>query len=612
MESVKKLAYLFLGLILLASFIIMASVSKEESTIMDELAHIPAGYGYIKHLDYRLNPEHPPLVKILSALPLAFMDLNFSREISAWKTDVNGQWDAGAKFLYESGNDADKIIKWARLGPMLITLILVFFIYLWAKELLGSWWALLPTAIFALSPTVLAHGHYVTTDIGATLGIFISIYYYIKHYLSPSRKNLIFAGLAFGIAQLLKFSAVLLIPYLFLLTTIFCFARVYRNSQQGAIKNKFIAFGSETLRKLGSLFSIFLIGFLLVYSFYLITTINYPGEKQRADTEFILTSFAGGKPTQGEFCGPVRCLAELDIWAADKPILKPFSEYLLGILMVIQRSAGGNTTYFLGEVSNSGSWYYFPLTYLMKEPLPTLLLLFMAFVIALVNIGRAIKQKRPTLIDYLETHPAEFSMILFVFIYSAYSVKSPLNIGIRHLLPIIPFIYILGISGLKHWLKSNFLKTQIKSAIITLLIIWSATETILAYPYYLSYFNQTIGTNNGWRYVTDSNYDWGQDLKRLKAFVETNSIDKIGVDYFGGGNPKYYLGNKIEYWSSSKGDPREDNINWLAVSINTIQGAKGELHRGQQRNSEDEYLWLTNPYEPYARAGTSIFIYKLE
>ena len=114
--------------------------------------------------------------------------------------------------------------------------------------------------------------------------------------------------------------------------------------------------------------------------------------------------------------------------------------------------------------------------------------------------------------------------------------------------------------------------------------------------------------------MVDSNYDWGQDLKRLEKFVEKNKIDKIAVDYFGGGNPKYYLKNKAVYWWSAKGNPKEEGIEYLAVSINTLQGAFGKLHPGQFRKPEDEYQWLKalkNPYQPDFKAGTSIFIYKL-
>src|SRR3989344_5421614 len=156
-------------------------------------------------------------------------------------------------------------------------------------------------------------------------------------------------------------------------------------------------------------------------------------------------------------------------------------------------------------------------------------------------------------------------------------------------------------------------KSLRKTGFVLIMVAWLMVEASISYPFYLSYFNETARTDNGWRYVTDSNYDWGQDMKRLKAFVDENpEIDKIAVDYFGGGSPQYYLGDKFVAWQSNKGNPLESNIKWLAVSINTIQGAKGRAAPDFQRNPEDEYQWLKNPYEPYAAAGKSIFIYKLD
>ena len=86
------------------------------------------------------------------------------------------------------------------------------------------------------------------------------------------------------------------------------------------------------------------------------------------------------------------------------------------------------------------------------------------------------------------------------------------------------------------------------------------------------------------------------------------------MDYFGGGEPKYYLGDKAEYWWSAKGNPRDFGIEWLAVSVNTLQGAFSAADPDLERKSEDEYRWLKDlrdPYKPDYRAGTSIFIYKL-
>ncbi len=608
----------------------MLGASRGDSAIMDELAHIPAGYGYVRYLDYRLNPEHPPLVKILAGLPLLFQNLNFSRDVAEWQTGINEQWTLGTKFLYESGNNADKIIFSSRLGPILLTLILTILIYLFAKELIGRWWALLPVFLFAFSPTVLAHGHYVTTDIGAALGVFLAVYFFLKFLSSPIRRHLIFAGLAFGIAQLFKFSNFLLGPYFIILMTVFYAVSVFRDWQMTDLqRGRMRRFAIRFYRYFRSLAMIFLIGFAAVYLVYGILTWNYPIEKQVGDAENLLRTFTP------------RFLADSVAWMSSNHVLRPIGEYLLGLLMVSQRAAGGNTAYFLDEVSNEGWWYYFPVVFLLKEPLPSLLIIIFGIITGLAGVFRGLFAtlfKRSLIVfEYLTTHFSEFAMILFVVIYWLSSITSILNIGVRHLLPTMPFTYILAVGVLKRFFSleevlsyknkivrlmaviGEFTGLVIKALVLAILLGWFLASTIIVYPNFLSYFNFLGGgASKGYLRVVDSNYDWGQDLKRLATWVaeqnndngQDNDIKKIAVDYFGGSNPNYYLGETAELWNSAKGNPKEEaGIEWLAVSINTIQGAKGRLGAGQ-RNPADEYEWLTEPYKPYARAGKSIFIYK--
>lgn len=594
------LAIIFAGL----SFFLMLGPAKNDSAIMDELAHIPAGYGYVKYFDYRLNPEHPPLVKMLAAIPLLFQKLNFPTDKSSWTTDINGQWAAGAQFLYESGNDADKIIFWARLGPMILTLLLIIAVYFCAKELVGRWWALLPAFLIALSPNFLAHGHYVTTDIGAALGIFLAIFCFLKFLSRPTKTHLFLAGIAFGIAQLMKFSAVLLIPYLLLAIAIFYLISVIRDWKATLPQSKLRKFGVRFLRYLKNIFFIFIIGYVLVYLVYALTVWNYPAEKQYSDSEFILQSFSP------------RFLVDADLWMIKIKALRPLAQYLLGVLMVGQRAAGGNTSYFLGEVSGGGWRYYFPAVFVMKEALPILLMILLAFLIVCGDILKSfkggVKKAFAKFNGYLNTNFPEFSMILFIAAYWSYSMLSPLNIGFRHLMPILPLIYILSAGAIRKWTAISW-GTAKKTALL-FLGIWLIAGVYLAYPYFLSRFNELSGgTYDGYKYAVDSNFDWGQDLKRLKEWIiEKNNVKKIAVDYFGGGNLKYYFGDKAEDWRSALGNPAEEGIEWLAVSVNTLQGALGKTAPGFIRQSEDEYRWLKNPYQPTGRAGTSIFIYKLQ
>ncbi len=634
--------------ILAVSFSLMLWASFGDSAIMDELAHIPAGYGYLNNLDYRLNPEHPPLVKAIAAFPLVFLDLYFPTADPAWSRDVNGQWAMGDGFLYGSGNDADYIVRSARMLPIMLTIFLTILIYAWSAELLGAWWGLMPAMLFGLSPTVLAHGHYVTTDVGAAFGVIFATYYFIKSTTLPSRRRLIIAGLAFGVAQLLKFSTLLLIPYFIILSLFLIASSVAHDRELYDAKTRLKKFFGQAWHHAKSLAIIFFIGYaVVVYPVYGLFTLGYPEQKQTSDTEFILNSFAGGPTPQGQICKPVRCLADMDIWMTKNRITRPFAEYLLGVLMVLQRSSGGNTSYFLGEVSNGGSPSYFPLVYLLKETLPALLIILMGLLIGIQGMLEKLKGKISGAINYfftryLVTSFPEFAMLVFVIIYWAYSIRSPLNIGIRHLLPTFPFIYILATSAWEKLfskyeteLKSGSFAEAIKSYLNSIatgvirfmlfaLLAWSLLETAYAAPYFLSYFNQLGGgVSGGYRFVTDSNYDWGQDLSRLQDFVFKHpEIKKIAVDYFGGGNPNYYLSPKEVNWSSNKGNPADKGVYWLAVSVNTLQSATQPLTPGQTRNPTDEYRWLTMMRQPAPglgmvpapdyRAGTSIFIYRLQ
>jgi hypothetical protein len=353
----------------------------------------------------------------------------------------------------------------------------------------------------------------------------------------------------------------------------------------------------------------------------------------------------------------MRCLADVDIWMAGHRLTQPIAEYSLGILMVLQRADGGNTIYFLGHVAQSGGWIYFPALFLLKEPIPTLIIVFLALALAAWwIIKKTLKRKStggPTtgrrMLDYLTLNFGEFSLASFIVLYWGYSMHSPLNIGIRHILPTLPLIFILAAAVWKKWvmklnfdamasssslaaLARSFLSSIIKYIFLILLLAWLLLETFFAAPYFLSYFNEFGGgVWGGYHFVTDSNYDWGQDLLRLQSWVNANpQVDKIAVDYFGGGDPHYYLGNKEVNWSSTQGNPADQGIHWLAVSVNTLELATQPLAPGQTRNASDTYSWLTalrpptnatgtwlggdmgNVPTPDARAGTSIFIYHLQ
>jgi len=452
----KKTSNLIAILLLLFMLTIAVLSMRDESAIMDEVAHIPAGYSYLTQKDMRLNPEHPPLLKDLSAIPLLFIKgINFPKDIDSWQNKINGQWDFGFNFLYNSGNDADKIIFWSRIPMLLILLILGIYIFRWTKELFGSKTALFALFLFSFSPTFIAHGRYVTTDVGAAAAFFIASYYFIKWLTNkdstPNKgqilkhKNLILAGLAFGLAQSIKFSLFLLVPYFGLLILIWIFIQWKKRKKK--LSKIFFNY-------LLSFILILIIGYIvIVYPIYLFHTSNYPQEKQTADTDFISSNF------------PFKPLNKPLVWLTEKPVFRPCAQYLLGLSMVFQRATGGNTTYFLGDVTNKGWHHYFPIVYAIKTPLALhvltiIALLFLAWQLNVSNIK--VKKYFP-----------EIAMLTLLAIYWAFSISSNLNIGVRHVLPTLPFVYIL-VSGQIKRIFDYFKKAKFGRAAGLALIILSA------------------------------------------------------------------------------------------------------------------------------------------
>lgn len=553
---------------------------KDDSLTMDELAHVPAGYSYLIKRDMRLNPEHPPLIKDLAALPLLFIkEIRFPDNIKAWKDDINGQWDFGHYFLYEMGNPAEKMIFWSRIPMILVLILLGFYVFKWAREVFGDKAALLALFLFCFSPTLLAHGRLVTTDVGAATGIFIATYYFIKALKSPSKRNLIWAGISFGLAQLLKFTAILLIPFFVILALAWWFAK------QAEFKQTFKV-----------LISVFIIGLVLIWPIYQYHVLNYPFEKQARDTEFLLSSH------------PLRFLGPVLAKVAKIPILRAYSQYALGLALVYQRGIAGHTTYFLGQVSATGWKNYFPIVYLIKEPLAFHILTLVALLYSAWLVNKPFWQDTKTrFFNWLKNHLPEFSCLFFIGLYWATSLISALNIGVRHLLPVFPFSMLLVSGAIIKWLKQPCLK--LKYGLLLILILWQAISVISIYPHFLAYFNEIAGgPDKGYIYTVDSNLDWGQDLKRLKNWVDENNIEKIYVDYFGGSDARYLLKERYQEWWSARDRNELPEGSYLAVSATFLQGGRGVPVKDFEQ-PHSFYLWLSEK-DLVQKIGYSIFVFR--
>ena len=581
LKSVK-----FWVVVVITTTSVLAALSAwNDSVIVDEVPHIGAGYSYLVKQDMRLNPEHPPLAKDVAAIPLLFLHLKQTVFTTPqWLSDLNGQWYFGRYLMFNSDNDADKIKHAVKLPMLLFFIFTALLIFRWTKRQYGELAALLATTLFAFSPTVLAHSRFVTTDVPALFGVTLATYCFLRYLNNPSRKNVWWAGLSLGIALLTKFSTILLLPFFVVLALVWI--ALYKNFKFHAWRCLYIG----------------LIAFLLiVWPVYFFHTYHYPPERQHSDTQSLLSSYGH------------RQIADTVVWSSDKPLLRPLAQYSLGLLLVNQRATGGNTTYFFGEVTSTGWHRYFPIVYFIKEPLAWWGLVLLALVAVLNKFS--LRLRFSALTHWLKDHFTEFALLLWLAIYWGISIKSNLNIGVRHLLPTYSFAIILVSGRVIQLIKSRVgIVHRLLRITVVVLLIWYAGENFYVYPYYLSYFNETVGgPSGGYRYVVDSNLDWGQDLLRFSQWVKQNNLQKIELDYFGWADPFYYLKDRYLWTSSTKYrdladfKARNQSNGWLAVSAEFLQGSRGTPEHPQTINYNN---WL-KPLTPVTVIGHSIFVYHL-
>ncbi|HLC44821.1 MAG: hypothetical protein A2722_01390 [Candidatus Doudnabacteria bacterium RIFCSPHIGHO2_01_FULL_50_11] len=615
-ENLATHRRLWVSGILLTQFLLGLFTMTGDSAIVDEIAHIPAGYSYVAYHDYRLNPEHPPLLKDLAGLPLLLLPLEFPIDHPTWTTDVNGQWEAGWNFLYHYGNPADLLIFLARLPLLLLSVAFGFVLYLMAARWFGVHVALLSLFFYSLSPNFLAHSHFVTTDMGIAAMTFLSLATFVNFLIAPTYRSLGWATLALAAAEVTKFSAILLYPFYGLILLVYLLVAKAPSTLRFGLQLPKRGFVARTVPFLLS-FAILSAGSLVVvWAFYAIHTYNFPVDKQ---IELIQTSLPDPR------AAPIRNVL---VALTSHSFFAPLAQYLLGVAMVFSRVAGGNTTYFLGAVTNQSFKWYFPATYLLKEPLGLIILLFTGLWLTIRDIGRAqIRYWFQRLVKYIRLNPHKTIFISFIVYYSGISISGNLNLGIRHLFPILPLAYVLISQKTLDFLSRFRTDTgrKIGSVFVGLMIFWFGMSSLLSFPHYLGYFNELVGSANGGWYFTDSNVDWGQDLKRLVTWVQEHpEVDKIKVDYFGGGEPKYYfcerkfdannaLIKSSAGYNCNNSVYQEYHVNdgpvkgWVAVSVTFLQNAKFYHDKfGQQ-----DYDWLRFQ-TPVAKVGNSIWVYHVE
>ena len=471
---------------------------RRESQTWDEANHIFAGYRSWTHADFGLNPEHPPLLKLLATAPLlSSQPKSPALEERFFKEEA---FVRGKDFLYQ--NDPDLILGRTRTAAATLTLLTALIVFFGAREMFGAGAAFVALILFVFDPNILAHGALITTDIGLACFMFLSVYLFYRFVRSPSVLRLVLAGLAVGLVLAVKHTGLLVLPILFLLLLCEIGILLVSRDRENV--------GRRVLKLLGSLALITLIGWAVLWSFY---RFRYEARPDGLQMNPPLAEYIKGLEPYEAW--PVSTMARIH--------LLPES-YLYG-LVDVKLTANYYTSYVLGKVYPHNVWFYFPIAFLIKSTIAVLaLVLLTAGVIASGGLWR-------------------WRAILFllapVVFYLIVALTVGMNIGVRHILIVYVFLYVL--IGGAAWALIH--RSRRWAYAVGVLLLAHAASSLMTFPNYIAYANEFWGgPSQTYKYLTDSNSDWGQQLKSVKKYLDQRGVKECWFVYFAEGvaEPSYY------------------------------------------------------------------------
>jgi len=473
-------------------FLELLAVNVRTSMSWDEGHHLFDGYTVLKHLDYNLNPEVPPAAKVLAAVPLLSMQL-YEPVQQGRPTQTESYLD-GKDFLFR--NDANNLLLRGRTAISLLTVGLALLIFLMAKEMFGLTAAFLALAFFVFDPNILAHGALVTTDAAISLWIFAAVFAWYRYARAPSIGRLALVALAVGLALATKFTALFLVPILFLLACV----------ESASERNWRIL-----ARRGAALTGVFAVAYGILWMSYGFRYAARPhGMAMNPALADYLKEYAKiASPRPFELLARWHIFPEAYIWGLVNTKITEFRD----------------VSYLFGVIHPHGSWLYFPAAILIKETMPFLLLMVCAVVLSF------------RLREYWLRWAVQ---LVPVAVFLGIAMHSAMNIGVRHVLPILPFLYILGASAL----AALMVRDRRWMIAVAVLLVWQAVTSARSFPGYMAYANELWGgPDRVHLYLSDSNSDWGQELKSVSSYLKSRGVTECWMAYTAAGvTDEHYYG----------------------------------------------------------------------
>ena len=479
------------GALVLLFFAQALTASLDKAPTFDEPPHIAAGISYLRTRQFKVNLQHPPLLKELAAAPLVLGGVRWPMTRAAWdnlgpRADPGFQWPLGRAVL--AANDSARLMFWSRLPLIVLASLLGWTLYAWGRRMLGTAAALGALGLFAFDPLLIAHGALVTTDVGCAVFVTLFVFALWRYFERRTPGRLVAAGLALGAALAAKFSSLFLLP---------------------------IAAG------------------LVVGAAGWIPAAASPAAGSRADPYTragLGRRVAGGALALGLMAAVAALMIHGLYFFAGAPTL-----YVEGLGLVNADHNPDYWAYMAGQLQPR-FWSYYLVGYLLKEPVPSIVL---AGIGAWLVLGRG--AARPLDRALLIVPPLTFFTAATVFSH---------NIGVRYIIPALPFTHLLGgvaVAGLVAggpW----------RRGLALLLGAWLIAGSAGIYPDHLTYVNEfgclatdrwrvglDGGTTCGPLVLDDSNVDWGQGLLQLRSWLAAHpSPGSTRLAYFGSVLPEDY------------------------------------------------------------------------
>lgn len=472
----------------------LALAIRTESITWDEDDHLYAGYMSWKTGDFGLNPEHPPMVKMLAALPILNMPLRMpALQNREFKHEA---FLGGKEFLFK--NDADTMLFRARMAAASLTLLLGLLIFLAGREMFGTAAGFVALLLLAFDPNQLAHGAFVTTDTGLACFLFAAVYGFYRFVKRPTLWRLVVVGLAAGLTLSAKHTGILVFPILLLLAV--CEWLLERKVEPTGIERPRL----NIAQYLGSLAVIAGLSLAILWAFYGFRYAARPAGLQL-------------NPTSAEYIARLSRPHEAKLLATvNRYHLLPES-YVYG-LADVRMMDDFYSSFLLGKVYPHGVWFYFPVAIAIKS---TLAFLFLLGITIWAIAARRLTGWREIL--FLTVPPA---------VYLAVAMSSHMNIGVRHVLPIYAFLGVLIGGATATLVHSQRRWIYVFGA----LILFQIVTSLRAFPTYISYVNEAWGgQKNAWWLLSDSNADWAQQLKAARHYLDDRRVKDCWFVYFAEG-----------------------------------------------------------------------------